>query len=281
MLDSHPDLAIPPETHFLPKLIRLVEEAEPGQDARAAALELITTHRRWPDFGLSADELEARLRSGERLRSGDAARAFYEAYAAAHEKPRWGEKTPQYLKTLKRIAAALPEAHFIHIIRDGRDVALSLLEVSWGPKTVEDAAVQWTTQIRRARRKARSVAHYSEVRYEGLVADPEPIIRRVCEFCDLSFDAAMLAYHRTAPARMKGVARDLELGGGHGEIGAEERARQHALVSEAPRGERAGRWRTDMQPRDVAAFEAIAGPTLAELGYELVEASAARNTPAG
>ena len=282
MLDAHPDLAVPPETHFLPKLIRLVQDAGEGEDVRAAAVELITTHRRWPDFGLDAGELRDRLIAVEGpLRPGDAARAFYEAYAAKHGKPRWGEKTPQYLKTLKRIGTALPEAHFIHIIRDGRDVALSLLEVSWGPKTVEAAAVQWTTQIRRARRKARSVPHYSEVRYEGLVADPEPIVRRACSFCDLRFDPAMLDYHGTATERMEGLARDLELGGGRGEIGASERARQHALVSEAPRGDRAGRWRSEMEPRDVAAFEAIAGPTLAELGYELVEKPKPPDTPAG
>jgi hypothetical protein len=281
MLDAHPDLAIPPETHFLPKLIRMSQEAGEDVDVRAAAVELMTTHRRWPDFGLSADELRERLSGDGPLLPGDAARAFYEAYAAKQGKPRWGEKTPQYLKTLKRIGSALPEAHFIHIIRDGRDVALSLLDVSWGPKTVEDAAVQWTTQVRRARRKARSVPHYSEVRYEGLVADPEPIVRRLCDFCQLRFDPVMLDYHRSADDRMEAVARDLELGGGRGAIGAGERARQHALVSEAPREERAGRWRTEMDPGDVAAFEAIAGPTLAELGYELRERPEAGNTPAG
>ena len=173
---------------------------------------------------------------------------------------------------MKRIGAAVPEAHFIHIIRDGRDVALSVLGVSWGPDTVEDAAVQWTTQVRRARRKSRSVAHYMEVRYEGLVADPEPIVRRVCEFAELPFEPGMLEYHERAQERMSAVERDLELGGGREGISASERASQHALVSEAPREERAGRWREEMDPADVATYEAIAGPTLAELGYELVEA---------
>src|SRR5947207_10054330 len=70
MLDAHPDLAIPPETHFLPKLIRLVQEADEAEDARAAALEFITTHRRWPDFGLEADDLRERLAGEGRLRPG-------------------------------------------------------------------------------------------------------------------------------------------------------------------------------------------------------------------
>src|ERR671937_2954580 len=58
MLDAHPDLAIPPETHFLPKLIRLCAEAEKaGEDARRRVVELLTTHRRWPDFGLDPDDV--------------------------------------------------------------------------------------------------------------------------------------------------------------------------------------------------------------------------------
>jgi hypothetical protein len=273
MLDAHSEVAIPPETHFLPKLIRLCQKAEAaGEDARGPALDLLTGHTRWPDFGLDEADVRARLDGQGPLIPADAARAFYEAYAAKHGKQRWGEKTPQYLKTMKRIAAALPEAYFVHLIRDGRDVALSLLDVSWGPSTVEDAAVRWTTQVRRARRKARSVAHYSEVRYEGLVADPEPVVRRICDFVKLPFEPAMLAYHEGADERMGALARDLEVGGGRPQITADERARQHALTSEAPRTERSGRWRQEMDPSDVAIFEGIAGPTLAELGYELVEA---------
>jgi hypothetical protein len=272
MLDAHPDLAIPPETHFLPKLIRTCRDAEEeGRDAGPTAVDFITRHRRWPDFGLTEDELRASMKAERGLTATDAARAFYEAYAAKQGKERWGEKTPQYVKTMKRIAGALPEAHFVHLIRDGRDVALSLLDVSWGPNNIEDAAVQWTTQIRRARRKSRSVEHYIEVRYEALVADPEPIVRRVCEFVALPFEATMLTYHERADERMAAVARDLDLGGDRERITAADRASQHSLVSEAPRQQRAGRWREDMDPGDVATFERIAGPTLAELGYELVE----------
>ena len=50
--------------------------------------------------------------------------------------------------------------------------------------------------------------------------------------------------------------------------GVPRRARQHSLVSEPPKGERAERWRREMDPADVASFEAIAGETLDELGYE-------------
>ena len=264
MLDAHSELAIPPETHFLPKLFKACE----GEgDARARVLELLSTHRRWPDFELSVDEVAEHLGGDGPLDAGDAARAFYEAYAAKQGKPRWGEKTPQYVKVMGRIAAALPEARFIHLIRDGRAVALSLMEVSWGPSTVAEAAELWVELIGSARRKAARLPYYVELRYEDLIADPELVVRRACELAELEFEPAMLEYHGAAGQRMSAVARDFQPGGGP-EVSAEERARQHSLVSEPPKGERAERWRREMDPADVASFEAIAGETLDELGYE-------------
>jgi sulfotransferase family protein len=263
MLDAHSELAIPPETHFLPKVFKAAD-GEPG--ARERVLELITTHRRWPDFELDSAAVAERLAGDGPLDPGSAARAFYEAYAAKHGKPRWGEKTPQYVKTMGKIASNLPEARFIHLIRDGRAVALSLMQVTWGPQTIEEAARLWVELIQGARRKAPRLPHYAELRYEDLIGDPEPVVRAACEVAELDFEPAMLDYHGAAGARMSATARDFQPGGGP-QVSAEERARQHELVSKPPQAERAERWRDELSADDVATFEAIAGPLLDELGY--------------
>jgi hypothetical protein len=274
MLDAHPLLTIPPETHFVPKLIshceRWIEEGATEAQVRERAFELITTHPRWDDFGLDVEELRGRLAAHDRLTPGDAARSFYEAYAAREGKPRWGDKSPPYTWKAPRIQRGLPEARFIHLIRDGRDVALSLSEVSWGPGQVEDAARKWMDELGRARRRARRLVPgtYMEARYEDLVADPEPTLRRVADFVDLPWDAAMLSYHHRAEERMREVVRELKPLGG-GTITAEERVRQHELVSRPPSQSRAGRWRTEMSPEDRAAFESVAGRMLKKLGYEV------------
>jgi hypothetical protein len=205
------------------------------------------------------------------LTPGDAIRSFYEAYAAGEGKPRWGDKSPPYTWKALRIQRALPEAHFIHIIRDGRDVALSLNEVSWGPDDVTVAAEKWVTELRRARKRAQGLARgtYMELRYEDLVAEPEPVLRRIASFVHLPWDEAMLDYHRQAEKRMsREMARTLKPLGG-GTITAEERARQHELVSRPPSQSRTGRWRTEMSAEDRAAFESVAGVMLKKLGYDL------------
>jgi Sulfotransferase family len=275
MLDAHPQLTIPPETHFVPKVVstceRLVADGAATAEIREQALQTMTTHPRWEDFGLSEDEVRERMERHDPLTPGDAIRSFYEAYAAGEGKPRWGDKSPPYTWKSLRIQRALPEAHFVHIIRDGRDVALSLSEVSWGTGDVTVAAEKWVSELRRARKRAARLARgtYMELRYEDLVSDPEPVLRKVAEFVDLPWDEGMLDYHRHAEQRMsREMGRTLKPLGG-GTITASERARQHELVSRPPSPSRTGRWRTEMSPEDRAAFESVAGKMLKKLGYEV------------
>jgi hypothetical protein len=110
------------------------------------------------------------------------------------------------------------------------------------------------------------VDHYIEIRYEDLVEEAEPALRRVCDFAELDFDPAMERYHERAEGRMAEVTRDFQIGGGP-LLSAGDRARQHRLVSEPPRKDRLARWRTDMPEADQKTFGRVAGDLLAELGY--------------
>ena len=275
MLDAHPDLTIPAETHFVPMVANacdeLVEQGASSEAIRARALETMTSHPRWGDFLLDPGEVRARMEQYHPITTGDAIRAFYEACAAQQGKPRWGDKSPPYTYKAPRIQQALPEAHFIHIIRDGRDVALSLMEVSWGTDDVTEAAKKWVKELRKARQRSKLLAKgtYTEVHYEDLVADPEPVLRRIVQHVDLPWSDQMLDYPKYAQERMRGeMERTLKPLGG-GTITAEERTRQHKLLFEQPSPSRASRWRTDMSPENRKAFEAVAAPMLKKLGYEV------------
>jgi hypothetical protein len=108
-----------------------------------------------------------------------------------------------------------------------------------------------------------------EIRYEDLVSDPETVLRKVCEFIELDYDPAMLAYHERSGERLQEIARDLDDDNGGALRPAAERLEAHSLVKEEPRGDRVERWRELMDPGDVAEFESIAADLLMELGYEL------------
>jgi hypothetical protein len=267
MLDAHPEMAIPPETHFLPDLI----EAAGKRGTSAERLtELITSQRTWGDFGLDADLLADRLRAQDPLDARAAARAFYRLYADKHGKARWGDKTPGYVRRMRPIGDTLPEARFMHLIRDGRDVALSRQRRGMGAhRSQAEMGARWRDRIRSARRQAKRLrGRYLEVRYEDLVTDPEPSLRRVTELIELDWDPAMLDYHRRAGERLAEMERDLPGEGGRPSREGAERMRAHALAKEPPRRGRIGAWREEMGEADRAAFSSEAGELLAELGYE-------------
>ena len=265
MLDAHPELAIPGETHWVPKLIKAVERSKQSADDLA---DLIIDHKRWGDFHLDANELRGRIRALDKPTAADTIRAFYLLYAEREGKSRYGDKTPGYVQEMPRIQRVLPEARFVHIIRDGRDVSLSHLRMNWGPETYAESAKLWRNRIRKARRQAPRVTHYTEIRFEELVDDTEGVLREVCGFVDLDFDPVMLDYHERAEGRLAEKARDLPRKG-RPDQPAEARLESHKLAKEPPRSDRIGMWRERMTPEEVAEYEAVAGDMLVELGYEL------------
>ena len=272
MLDAHPELTIPPETHFVPTLIKAVRE--PGatpEDALAA----MKSAREWGDFGFSDEEMLGRLRA-IKLRPGPAVRTFYEAYMEQQGKPRWGEKTPTYVQKMKLIQRALPEARFVHVIRDGRDVALSVLDRTVRDLTAADVARRWQKKIGKARADSPKLAHYMELRYEDLILDTEPVLRRVCDFIKLDFDPGMLDYHERSSERLQEMARALPGDGRAQHLSVERRMATHAMTTKPPSADRVARWRTQMSADDRAAFEEIAGDLLEELGYPVGEGAVER-----
>ncbi|MGI8805083.1 MAG: sulfotransferase family protein [Thermoleophilaceae bacterium] len=263
-LDAHPDLAIPPETYF-GSVLRGLATRNLGP---AELLDAIWRLPHRDDFGIGREELATRFEEIPEWTPGEGLRAYFGLYAARWGKRRWGEKTPAHCLHMDLLAEHLPEARFIHIVRDGRDVAASLRGLPFAPGdgSIEAIATTWRGHIRRARELAQEVPHYREVRYEQLVSEPELVLREVCAFIELPFDSVMLRAHERADRRLeelKAVRR------ANGTVRRpEQRKALHALTRQPPDASRWGRWRSALSEREVARFQAVAGDLLVELGYE-------------
>ena len=166
MLDSHGELAIPPETHFVPEVIELCAAGSP---IRASWWPPSPALREWGDFGIEEGELEGALGELGTGEAGPVLRCFYGLCAERAGKPRAGDKTPAYGRSMTAIGAALPEAHFIHVIRDGRDVALSIRDRS-GERPWDGSRGRWSAAHRGRAPAGRGAGGgaYREVRYEAL-----------------------------------------------------------------------------------------------------------------
>jgi len=251
MLDSHPELAIPPESHFIPKVWAVRRRYQQNGSVRVdrIASDIIGTDR-FREWSLPEKAVWRRLHDLSNPGIADVIEAFFVAYAEREGKSRWGDKTPGNSLDMPVIARLFPTARFVHLIRDGRDVAMSLREHLGLGHT--DAALVWATRVRKARKHARGLGseRYLEVRYEELVEDPRRELVSICNFVDLPYRPEMLEYaHRLQRA-----------------VPEHEQHRIHSNLGKPPtKGLRD--WRHQMTPSDIALFEALAGRELEAFGY--------------
>jgi hypothetical protein len=166
------------------------------------------------------------------------------------------ERTPAHALHLDLIGAVFPDAWVLHIVRDGRDVARSLVSQSWGPTSVAEAAAEWDETVRAARRAGRDLHRYREVRYEDLVQDPASNLAAVLRWLGLEAGEPELA----PVLREAGAVYNVD-----------------ASYPDV----RPGKWADVFGPEDLSAFEAVAGDLLAQLGYAPAGARSADPPPAG
>jgi hypothetical protein len=151
------------------------------------------------------------------------------------------EKTPGHVERLALIAATHPDAWYIHLVRDGRDVARSIVRAPWGQTRLGDAAAHWASGVRRVHEHRWQLERFAELRYEDLLADPVGLMTQLFGWMGLPVDADVekrLAEHAT-----------------------------HEVVrfsATDPVG--AGKWR-DMSMEDLAQIYEEAGDLLIQLGY--------------
>jgi hypothetical protein len=252
ILDRGPDLAIPPESMFLTDFADVFERGGPAPDEAAELMTQVWEHpkvRLW-----ELDGPPPPLPDG--LSPADAYRfvvsAPFAAYAAKHGKPRWADKTPHYVHHVDHLLRVWPRARVVVLVRDGRDVALSLRRMPFGPNNAW-AAAQWWARGIRAGQQAQE-AHpdaVMTVRYEDVATAPATEVARICDFLGVAYGDDMLALEKVD----------------RGKIVADQ-ASWFPTIFEGITTGAVGRWRSEMPKRDQRIFAALAGDELRALGYE-------------
>ncbi len=210
-------------------------------------------------FGFRREEVCA-LRDAAASRAG-----FIEAFAGLCTgkagKERWAEKTPRNIARIGEAFRMFPAARFVHVLRDGRDVACSLRTHprhkvvdgklvpldTWKP--IAGCARRWVRDIEGSRRWWGD-PRFHTLRYEDLVLDPRTVLERLMAFLGEPWDPGMLT-HASADSPFRDATRFA----------------QNPEALGAVNTSSIGRWQRDLDERDRSIFKRIAGPLLVELGY--------------
>jgi hypothetical protein len=257
IFEQHPSMAVPPESYFPVSFHRQRKryETAAGFDLDRWTEDLLA-HDRFRAWKLDPGVVRERLHGvSSEVTYADAVRATYALYAEAHGKTRYGDKTPPFLMHMDRLAELFEEARFVHLVRDGRSVALSLRDWEAGPDSIAGAADYWASRVKLGREAGARLgeARYREFRYEDLVDEPERTVLSMCDFIELDFRPEMLEYRREEVAKIPVGERHSQ--GGEG-----------LSVNPPKKGVRD--WRSEMTSKEQALFEAIAGDELDAFGYE-------------
>lgn len=175
--------------------------------------------------------------------------------AVASGKSRWVEKTPAHIHRLERMLAAYPEAKVLLIIRDGRNVVVSLKK-RWGDF---GRSVQRWVDDNRAGEPYWDHPQVMTLKYEELVADFERQIKAICDFIGEPFDEGLLAFSRKQQAALPDVLEPAA-------DGAQPRELRDRQISQGLYGAD-DRWKSQMTDEEKVLFKKQAGQMLVEYGY--------------
>jgi hypothetical protein len=268
VVDAHREIAVVDEAEWLPRVFEQRKHRD-QRDLRGAGRtrdvlvgDAVRTavfgHPRFERLGLS--EADVRECAGGRdLRYQEFVRGCFDAYGSRAGKILVGEKSPGYVRHLPTLHFLWPRARFVHLIRDGRDVCLSLRAwkpekqmrtvgrfSTWSDEPYITAGLWWEWHVRLGiEARARLGPLIDEMRYESLVAEPEEQCRALCRFLGVTYDAEMWKFADRYPQA--------------------ERERRRGPGVPLTVGMRD--WRAQLGLKERIEFEAAAGDLLDELGY--------------
>jgi hypothetical protein len=267
MLDAHAKIVVPPESGFLlwwhEKYATWSWQDSKNPDRVARYITDLRSSKKIETWGLDFERLQQMISESLPHNYAGLSSLVYYAYGSAKHKSvtAWGDKNNYYLRHVAQLNDIYPNAYFIHLVRDGRDVACSYLGLKdlkttspyrpVLPTSIEDISAEWVknnaiieTALNRIDSRRRVLAKYEEV-----VAATERTLRTICSSMNLDFDPAMLNYYQTN--REPDATIDWK-----------------TKTLERPDESNFNKYKSILDKASIAKFNQIAESTLVKYGYE-------------
>jgi hypothetical protein len=250
MLREHPRLAVPPEAPWVVEVAPRRRRWTGRRQRRI--LEKILRHPRYRNWHLPEWKVRESVARQRPTGYAELITALFAAYAEREGKPRWGDKTPENVLHIGFLSQLFPRSVFVHVIRDGRDVAASLASQPWTSDGLLGKAYWWRDCVTAGRRSGRHLGRrYCELRLEDLIADPEHSLQDVCAAIGEDYSPQMLGYTDRRQV----------------DVLTPEQLRSHPHLDKPPTAGLRD-WRAGISADEQHAVTRVCGPLLRELGYQ-------------
>jgi len=258
LLSTHSKIASPPPAGLIDALAGIQSRYFlNGQPVRLSRLiddviALTKTHLNPWDIDLDAKVVRAQLKTAS---FWDVFRVVNEIYAGEHGRPCWCSKEPGSFNHILEIAESLADAKFVYLVRDGRDVALSLLRGHLHAFHIYFAAEYWAWTQRQCLTALADPALSERIhllKYENLIANPVGALRGLMRFIGLDFEGSQLQYYRNPQV-----------------LDHSKRSRFWRNLARPIDQKNMGKYRDGLGARSVEIFESVAAAEMEALGYPL------------
>ena len=276
IINAHGRIAITPESHWICRLFEQGTGLTPEGLVTPELIPLLIQDLspRFARLSIGQEELLRLLVSDRAAHYASFVSGIFDLYGKAKGKDLVGNKTPGFVRKIHTLQRLWPQARIVHLIRDGRDVCLSMLTrplnnvgrgplYTWAQDPTTTAALWWEWSVKLGRQAGNSLGSglYYEMRYESLVAQPAEECAALCAFLGVTFEERMLRFHE---GRKRSVPPSDAKLAWLPSAGDKSEFRLRPITA----GLRD--FRSQMSHADVEKFEAAAGELLDVLGYPRV-----------
>jgi len=211
MLTCHRNIVIPPECGFAVWWYQKYRNwnSESAKQNLDAFLDDLFGSKKIETWNLNRELLRETLSEKEPESYSDLVSLIYEKFAMQQKETfkRWGDKNNYYLNHIETIFELFSDVQFIHIVRDGRDIACSYKKLAVSkfdskyapqlPTEISEIAREWINNLKKIRKSFQTIGwdKVIEIRYEDLVTESEKTLRNICSFLNEEYDPSMSDFY--------------------------------------------------------------------------------------
>jgi len=263
MLNKSSSLNVTLESGFLPELERKSQDYGDFASAKERwyfirdlqNFDATSSTKAFDIFKISEHEAEEAIRNVAPVDYAGAADAIFKADAVKMGAERWANKTPKYVLKIDKLAEMFPQGQFIHLVRDPRDVAASIVRAGWA-STFREATQIWIEHLKAGREARRNLSdhRYFEVRYEDLVLNPIEEVKEVRKWAKLKLGKESLGFYEKSEKKVQNEHDDL-----------------FPLINKPIDRSRAYAWHRELSDTNISDVEKISKKEMKEIGYSLTK----------